>query len=145
MVNRMQFYIDGAWVDPAIMKTTPIVTPATAEEMYEIALGSKTDVDKAVIAARRAFATFSRTTREQRMGLLQNILEIFKTRAKEIGYSISDEIGAPLVMAEQNQASSAIAHLATTLNVLQNYSFEERIDSTLVVREPIGVVGMITP
>ncbi|MFK4492243.1 aldehyde dehydrogenase family protein [Bradyrhizobium sp. USDA 336] len=145
MVNRMKFYIDGAWVDPAIMKMTPIVTPASAEEMYEIALGSKADVDKAVIAARRAFASFSRTTREQRMSILQNILEIYKTRAKEIGDSISDEIGAPLAMAEQKQAGSAIAHLATTLDVLKNYSFEERIDSTIVVREPIGVVGMVTP
>ncbi|MCK1353832.1 aldehyde dehydrogenase family protein [Bradyrhizobium sp. CW7] len=145
MVNRMQFYIDGAWVDPAIMKTTPIVTPASAEEMYEIALGSKADVDKAVSAARRAFASFSRTTREQRMSILQNILEIYKTRAEEIGDSISDEIGAPLAMAEQKQAGSAIAHLATTIDVLKNYSFEERIDSTIVVREPIGVVGMVTP
>ncbi|OSI73192.1 aldehyde dehydrogenase family protein [Bradyrhizobium canariense] len=145
MVNRMQFYIDGAWVDPAIMKTTPIVTPATAEELYQIALGSKADVDKAVIAAKRAFDSFSRTTREQRMSILRNIVEIYKGRAKEIGDSISDEIGAPLAMAEQKQAGSAIAHLAATLDVLKNYSFEERIDSTIVVREPIGVVGMVTP
>ncbi|MCA1510389.1 aldehyde dehydrogenase family protein [Bradyrhizobium sp. NBAIM01] len=145
MANRKQFYIDGAWVDPAVMKTTRIVTPATAEETYEIVLGSKADVDKAVTAARRAFDSFSRTTREQRINILQNILQIYKGRAKEIGDSISDEIGAPLAMAEQKQAGSAIAHLATTLDVLRNYSFEERIDSTIVVREPIGVVGMVTP
>lgn len=145
MVNRMQFYIDGAWIDPASMKTARTVNPATAEEIHELALGSKADVDKAVTAARRAFDSFSQTTREQRMSILTKVLDIYKDRAKEIGDSISDEIGAPLAMAEQKQAGSAIAHLATTLDVLKNYSFEERIGSTVVVREPIGVVGMITP
>ncbi|SDD35390.1 aldehyde dehydrogenase (NAD+) [Bradyrhizobium brasilense] len=145
MVNRTKFYIDGAWIDPASMKTARTVNPATAEEMYELALGSKADVDKAVTAARRAFDSFSQTTREQRISILTNILEIYKHRAKEIGDSICDEIGAPIAMAEQKQAGSAIAHLATTLDVLKNYPFEERIDSTVVVREPIGVVGMITP
>ncbi|MGY4281689.1 aldehyde dehydrogenase (NAD+) [Bradyrhizobium sp. LM2.7] len=145
MVNRTQVYIDGAWIDPASTKTARIVNPATAEEMYEIALGSKADVDKAVIAARRAFDSYSQTTREQRMSILADILEIYKGRAKEIADSISDEIGAPVGMAEQKQVGSAIAHLSTTLDVLENYPFEERIDSTVVVREPIGVVGMITP
>ncbi|WOH80404.1 aldehyde dehydrogenase family protein [Bradyrhizobium sp. BEA-2-5] len=145
MVNRMQFYIDGAWINPAFPKTMVTVNPATAEEMYKLALGSKADIDKAVIAARRAFATFSQSTREQRMGLLANIIEIYKGRVKEIGEAISDEMGAPLAMAEQMQANSAIGHLATTLDVLKNYSFEDRIGNAIVVREPIGVVGMITP
>ena len=60
MVNRMQFYIDGAWVDPVVKKSTPVVNPATEEPMYEIALGSKADVDKAVAAARRALISFRR-------------------------------------------------------------------------------------
>ena len=60
MVNRMQFYIDGAWVDPVVKKSTPVVNPATEETMYEVALGSKADVDKAVAAAKRAFETFCR-------------------------------------------------------------------------------------
>lgn len=145
MVNRMQFYIDGAWIDPAVMKTTRTINPATAEEMYEIALGSKVDVDKAVIAARRAFENFSQTTREERITLLANIVEIYKGRMKEIGDSISDEMGAPRRMAEQKQAKSGLSHLVTTLEVLKGYPFEERIGSAVVVRESIGVVGMITP
>ncbi|SCB56129.1 aldehyde dehydrogenase (NAD+) [Bradyrhizobium shewense] len=145
MVNRMRFYIDGAWIDPAVTKTTRIVNPATAEEMYEVALGSKADVDKAVIAARRAFESFSQTSREERIILLKNIVEIFKRRMKEIGDSIADEMGAPLRMAELKQAKSGLSHLVTTLEVLKNYSFEERIGSAAVLREPIGVVGMITP
>src|SRR6202022_3544158 len=75
MVNRMQFYIDGAWVDPAVRKSPPVANPATEEAMYEIALGSKADVDKAVDAARRAFETFSQTSREDRVALLTRIIE----------------------------------------------------------------------
>lgn len=145
MVNRMQFYVDGSWIDPVLVKTRWTVNPATAEELYQIALGSKADVDKAVKAARRAFESFSQTTREQRISLLANIIEIYKDRAKEIGDAISDEIGAPLAMAQQMQANSAIGHFTSTLEVLKHYSFEERIGSAVVVREPIGVVGMITP
>src|SRR6266568_2268561 len=85
MVNRMQFYIDGAWVDPVVKKSTPVVNPATEEAMYEVALGSKADVDKAVAAARRAFATFSQTTREERIALFEKIIAIYKTRMKDIG------------------------------------------------------------
>ena len=85
MVNRMQFYIDGAWVDPAVKKSTPVVNPATEEAMYEIALGSKADVDKAVAAAKRAFESYSQTSREERIALLTKVVEIYKGRMKEIG------------------------------------------------------------
>src|SRR4030088_346303 len=84
MVNRMQFYIDGAWVDPAVKKSTPVVNPATEEAMYEVALGSKADVDKAVAAARRRCESFSQTSREERVALLSKIIEVYKTRMKEI-------------------------------------------------------------
>jgi aldehyde dehydrogenase (NAD+) len=80
MVNRLQFYIDGAWVDPVVKKSTPVVNPATEEAMYEIALGSKADVDKAVAAARRAFETYSQTGREERVALLTKVVEIYKGR-----------------------------------------------------------------
>ena len=84
MVQRRKFYIDGAWQDPASNNALPVTNPATEEVMYEIALGSPQDVDKAVMAARRAFATFSLTTREQRIELLSQIIEVYKKRSKEI-------------------------------------------------------------
>jgi aldehyde dehydrogenase (NAD+) len=96
MVNRMQFYIDGAWVDPVVKKSTAVVNPATEEAMYEVALGSKADVDKAVAAARRAFDSYSQTSREQRVALLTKIIEIYKGRMKEIGAAVSYEMGALL-------------------------------------------------
>ena len=125
MVNRMQFYIDGAWVDPVVKKSTPVVNPATEEAMYEVALGSKADVDKAVAAAKRAFETFSQTSREERVALLAKIIEVYKTRMKDIGAAVSDEMGAPLPMAERLQAGAGLGHLAATLDVLKNYHFEE--------------------
>ncbi len=145
MVNRMQFYIDGAWVDPAVKKSVPVVNPATEEVMYEVAVGSKADVDKAVAAARRAFETFSQTSREERVALLAKIIEVYKGRMKDIGAAVSDEMGAPLPMAEKLQAGAGLGHLASTLDVLKNYHFEETIGSAVVVREPVGVIGMITP
>lgn len=145
MTNRMQFYIDGSWVDPAIKKSIPVVNPATEEAIYDIAVGSKADVDKAVAAARRAFETFSQTSREERVALLEKIIAVYKTRMKDIGAAVSDEMGAPLPMAEKMQAGAGLGHLASTLEVLKNYQFEEPIGSAVVVREPVGVIGMITP
>lgn len=145
MTNRMQFYIDGTWVEPAARKTWPVVNPATEETMYEIALGSKADVDKAVAAARRAFQTFSRTTKDERVALLTRIAEIYKRRIKDVGSAISDEMGAPITLAERAQAGAGLGHIMTTIDVLKSYEFEERIGSAMVAREPVGVIGMITP
>lgn len=145
MVNRTQFYIDGAWIEPAVMRTVSVTNPATAEDMYQIAIGSKADVDRAARAGRLAFNEFSQTTREQRIKVLARIVEIYKGRVNEIGESISDEIGAPIGMAVQMQANSALGHFAAMLEILKTYSFEQRIGDAIVLREPVGVVGMITP
>src|SRR6516162_11256849 len=145
MVNRMQFYIDGAWVDPVVKKSIPVVNPATEEAMYEIAIGSKADVDKAAAAARRAFETYSQTSRDERVALLSKVVEIYKSRMKEIGAAVSDEMGAPLPMAEKLQAGAGLGHLMNTLEVLKKYEFEEPVGTAVVLREPVGVVGMITP
>ncbi|MBK8763313.1 MAG: aldehyde dehydrogenase family protein [Burkholderiaceae bacterium] len=145
MVHRMQFYIDGAWVDPVTPKSRPVINPATEQPMYDIALGSAADVDKAVAAARRAFETFSQTTREERVALLTRIVEVYKSRMKDIGAAVSDEMGAPIGMAEKAQAGAGLGHIMSTLEVLKTYHFEEQVGTAMVVREPVGVVGMITP
>jgi aldehyde dehydrogenase (NAD+) len=133
------------WQDPVSPRTLPETNPANEEVLYEIALGSKADLDKAVAAARRAFATYSLTSREERVDLLAKIVEVYKKRMKEIGGAISDEMGAPLGFAERFQAGAGLGHLLTTLEVLKGYPFEERLGSAMLVREPVGVAGMITP
>ena len=145
MVQRLKFYIDGAWQDPVSRKTLPVTNPANEEVLYEIALGSKADLDKAVAAARRAFDSYSLTKREERVDLLAKIVEVYKKRMKEIGGAISDEMGAPLAFAERFQAGAGLGHLMTTLEVLRGYPFEESLGSAMLVREPVGVAGMITP
>jgi aldehyde dehydrogenase (NAD+) len=145
MVDRLKFYIDGTWQTPASGRTRPVINPATEEVLYEIALGSQVDADKAVAAARRAFETYSITTTEERVELLGKIIEVYKRRIKDIGAAISDEMGAPLSFAERFQAGAGLGHLMTTLDVLKSYPFEERLGSAMIIREPVGVVGMITP
>src|SRR5256885_2335115 len=109
------------------------------------AVGSKADVNKAVVAARRGSEPFPVTSREERIELLGKIIEAYKARAKDIATAISDEMGAPMTLAERAQAAAGLGHLASTLEVLKNYEFEEKIGNAVVVREPVGVIGMITP
>ena len=145
MPQHLKFYIDGAWVAPTGTATRAVINPATEKPLYEIALGQAADVDKAVQAARRAFESFSQTSREARVALLSRIIEVYKSRAKELGAAISDEMGAPLGFAEKFQVGAGLSHIMSTLDVLKGYEFEETIGKAQVVREPIGVVGMITP
>ncbi len=145
MAERLKFYIDGAWTAPFNGKTMPVVNPSTEEAMYEVALGSAADVDKAVAAARLAFESYSISSREDRVSLLQRIVEVYKSRMKEIAAAISDEMGAPLAFAERAQAGAGLGHLMTTLEVLKTYPFDERLGSAMLLRDPVGVAGMITP
>lgn len=145
MREALQFYIDGEWVDPVEARTLDVVNPATERVMGRISLGSSADVDKAVAAAKRAEAGFAATSREQRIALLQSILDVFARRHDEVAEAIMDEMGAPWKLAKHAQAASGPQHLAAALEVLKDFPFEERLGQTLVVREPVGVCGLITP
>ena len=145
MVDRLKFYIDGEWVAQAGAKTMPVVNPATEEAMYDIALGSAVDVDKAVAAARAAFEAFAGTSREERIALLERVIGVYTSRMKDIAAAISDEMGAPLPFAERAQAGAGLAQLMTVLEALKTYPSEERLGAATILREPVGVVGMITP
>jgi aldehyde dehydrogenase (NAD+) len=144
-MERLKFYIDGAWVDPAAPSTLGIVNPATEEIFAQISLGSRSDVDRAVKAARRAFATYSVTSVEQRLSWLAKIIEGFRARLPELARMMTLEMGAPITFATQRQATVALFHLEEAARVLANYKFEERMGNGIVRREPIGVCGLITP
>ena len=145
MLEKLQFYIDGAWVDPVEARTLDVVNPATEEVYGRISLGSAADVDKAVAAAKRAFETFSQTTREERIALLEAILEEFNKRHDDVAEAIMDEMGAPWGLAKGAQAGSGSQHIKAALKALKTFDFEERIGTTNVIKEPIGVCGLITP
>jgi aldehyde dehydrogenase (NAD+) len=140
-----QFYIDGTWVDPVEKRTLEVINPATEQPIATVSLGSAADVDKAVAAARRAFETYSLTTREERLALLGRVIEGVQGRYAEIADAISAEMGAPKTLAHKAQAAMLIAHFGTAIEVLKNFEFEEDIGKTRVFREPIGVCAFITP
>jgi aldehyde dehydrogenase (NAD+) len=140
-----KFYIDGQWVDPAAPNDFKVINPATEEPAGVISMGSASDVNRAVAAARRAFDTFSQTTREERRALLQKILEVYKKRYGDVANAIRDEMGAPAKLANGSQAGIGVGHISAMLDVLETFEFEERRGSTRLVLEPVGVCALITP
>jgi aldehyde dehydrogenase (NAD+) len=140
-----KFYIDGQWVDPVEPNTLDVENPATEQVSGRISLGSSADVDKAVKAARRAFAGWSQTGRGDRLELLQAILAEYSKRCGDLAEAVTEEMGAPASLASGPQVNLGLAHLATAIDVLKNFAFEEQLGATLVVKEPIGVCGLITP
>jgi aldehyde dehydrogenase (NAD+) len=145
MRDYRQFYINGAWVDPATPQTLDVIDPATERPAGQISLGSAADVDRAVAAARAAFDSFSQTSREDRLALLGRVIAAYKRRYNDVAEAITEEMGAPAALAKTAQAALGLAHFQAAEKILQSYAFEELRGSTLIVREPIGVCGFITP
>ncbi|MEM6461303.1 MAG: aldehyde dehydrogenase family protein [Pseudomonadota bacterium] len=147
MLEKTEFYIDGAWVKPLEPKRHDVINPATEEVCAVISLGSQGDVDRAVAAAKKAFATYSQTTLEERVGLIEKLLEVMKRRNEDMAHAISTEMGAPISLARSAQAGSGPFHVKGFLKALEKYHFEEQFndDGEQIVHEPIGVCGLITP
>jgi aldehyde dehydrogenase (NAD+) len=145
MTDHLNFYIDGAWVPPAKPATRDVINPATEQSIGKISMGSAEDVDRAVKAARKAFETYSRTTPAERLALLENIVRVYKTRHEQLAKTISTEMGAPLWLSKAAQAATGIGHFSQAIEVLKTFAFEEPRGKTMIVHEPIGVCGLITP
>ncbi len=145
MSNNTNFYIDGAWVAPAQPHLHNVVNPATEEVAGQISLGSKVDVDRAVAAARRAFPSFSETSREDRLDLLARIIAGYEKRKEELAQAMTAEMGTPITFSRETQATNGLAHFKEIVSVLKSYEFEHFMGGTLIRREAIGVCGLITP
>lgn len=146
MQNIHQFYIDGQWVEPATTASTlPVVNPATEETLATLAMGGTADVDRAVAAARAAFTDWSRTSREERIALLEKVIAGYTERLESFASAISTEMGAPLWLAREYHAPIGLAQLQSVLEALRTFEFESVKDTTLIAREPVGVVALITP
>jgi aldehyde dehydrogenase (NAD+) len=145
MRDYLKFYIDGAWVEPRAPRTLAVINPATEAPAGRISLGAAADVDRAVEAAKTAFESFSRTSREDRLALLGRILEAYKRRYNDLACAMTEEMGAPASLSQNAQAAIGLGHFQAAQAVLQNYVFEEMRGTTLIAREPIGVCGFITP
>ena len=140
-----KFYIDGQWVEPARPKDFQVINPATEAVAGVISMGSAADVDRAVAAARGAFDSFSQTSPDERRGLLEKILGVYKKRYADVANAIRDEMGAPQKLANGSQAGIGVGHLTAMIDVMKTFKFEERHGPTRLVLEPIGVCALITP
>ncbi|WP_131196637.1 aldehyde dehydrogenase family protein [Lichenihabitans psoromatis] len=145
MTHHLQFYIDGAWVDPITPNPIEVIDPSTERPYTSISGGAAADVDRAVAAAQVAFETFSQTSRADRLALLRRLLDAYNARYEDIAQAVSQEMGAPIEFARGSQAYVGRAHLEATIEALEAFTFDETRGSTRVVKEPIGVVGLITP
>ena len=144
-MDKLKFYIDGAWVDPVAPLALGVINPATEEVFARISLGSRQDVDRAAKAARRAFTAYSQASVEDRLVYLARIIEGFRARLPELAVMMTLEMGAPITFATERQATVALFHFEEAARVLARYPFEERMGNGIIRREPIGVCGLITP
>jgi aldehyde dehydrogenase (NAD+) len=145
MLEFTQFYINGAWVNPSEPNSFDVINPANEEVCAHIALGNSTDVDRAVAAAKEAFQTYGWSSREERIDVMEAVIAAYQNHYAEVAQAISMEMGAPTKLSTDAQAASGLGHLMTALEVLKNFKFEEDLGPHRVVKEPIGVCGMITP
>lgn len=144
MDHLQDHYIDGAWV-PASGKLVDVVNPATEKPICQIRLGTPEDVDVAVTAARRAFATYPETTRQERIALLKRIVEIYDRRTGELAATVTAEVGAPITFSRDAQIYYARCHFTKMIELLDTFSFNSMRGTTAVALEPVGVCGLVTP
>lgn len=145
MREYLKFLIDGQWVDPVELRSHAVINPATEQACGHIALGAAADVDKAVRAARKAFVGFSRTSREERIDLLQRIAAEYQKRFGDLAAAITEEMGAPASLAQRAQVPIGLGHILAAAEALKAFPFAEDRGATRIVKEPIGVCGFITP
>jgi aldehyde dehydrogenase (NAD+) len=145
MKDLRQFYINGQWRDPIAPRDLSVENPSTEELVATISLGTAADVNAAVAAAKAAFPAYSQVSVEERIALMEKLLQIYKDRYDEMAMAISVEMGAPISFATAAQADCGRGHINAAIESLKTFEFERQVGNTRVVREPIGVCGFITP
>ena len=145
MKDKLQFYINGVWVESDSSERIEVINPANEEIVGHVTAGTAADIDKAVQAANKAFKTYQDTSRDDRIEILNNIITEYENRYDDFVQTITEEMGAPIWLSEKAQASTGIKNLHETLDALKEYQFEKKEGDYTLIREPIGVIGMITP
>jgi len=145
MINRDKFFIGGQWVAPSSKETIEVHNAGTGAVMGSVPAGGEADINAAVAAARGALEAWSKTPVEKRAEFLEKISAGLKARADELGKLIAQEVGMPIKLAGRIQAGLPIANFANYAKLVKGFKFEETVGNSVVVREPVGVVGAITP
>ncbi len=149
MLRKTEFYIDGKWVAPEAPRELEVINPADETAFAVISMGSEADVNKAVVAAKKAFPAWSRTSKEERLAYLDKLLAAYEKRTAEMARTISQEMGAPITLATQAQAASGWGHIKAFIRTVQAFEFDrplnDKITTEHIAYEPVGVCGLITP
>jgi len=140
-----QFYINGQWVEPTNKKLMDVINPSTEAVCARIAIGNAEDVDKAAKAASKSFATYGLSSLADRIEIMQSIITAFKNRYNDIADAITEEMGAPTQLAVKAQTGAGLAHFKAAAALLESFPFKQQQAASLIVKEPIGVCGLITP
>ena len=148
-MNTTQHYINGQWTDSQGGKPFDVINPSTEEVAATITLGTEADTNAAIAAAKAAFDSWSMTTKEERLGYLNALVEQYKNRSEEMAQAMSTEMGAPISLSQTSQTGAGLGHLKTTIRELENFEFEEHLNDNApndrIHYEAIGVCGLITP
>ncbi len=145
MKDKLQFYINGQWVESESNEKIEVINPANETIVGHVTAGTKEDIDSAVKAAANAFKTYQFSSKDERIDLLNNVIAEYENRYQDFVDTITEEMGAPLWLSSKAQASTGIKNLNETLDALKEYEFEKEEGDYILMKEPIGVVGMITP
>ena len=145
MKDKLKFYINGQWVESESNEKIEVIKPANETIVGHVTAGTKEDIDSAVKAATNAFQTYQFSSKDQRIELLNNVIAEYENRYQDFVDTITEEMGAPLWLSSKAQASTGIKNLNETLDALKEYEFEKEEGDYILMKEPIGVVGMITP
>ncbi len=145
MNNSENFYINGEWIEPSEKNILDVINPANEKIVAQISMGNENDVNLAVSAAKKSFNSFSISTREQRLEILERIMNVYKKRMQDLSKAVTSEMGAPVNLANAAQVPAGLGHLKKAYNSLKEYKFEYEMNTTLIRKEPIGICGLITP
>ena len=145
MKDKLKFYINGQWVESESNEKIEVINPANETIVGHVTAGTKEDIDSAVKAAANAFKTYQFSSKNERIELLNNVIAEYENRYQDFVDTITEEMGAPLWLSSKAQASTGIKNLNETLDALKEYEFEKEEGDYILMKEPIGVVGMITP
>ena len=145
MKDKLKFYINGQWVESESNEKIEVINPANETIVGHVTAGTKEDIDNAVNAAANAFKTYQFSSKDERIELLNNVIAEYENRYQDFVDTITEEMGAPLWLSSKAQASTGIKNLNETLDALKEYEFEKEEGDYILMKEPIGVVGMITP
>jgi len=149
MIEKKKFYIDGKWVNPKNQKNLEVIDPSTEKSCAVISLGDKDDIHEAVMASKKAFASWGFTSKEERLKYLEKLYELYKKRWNDIAEAITLEMGAPKDFSSKLQTGTGASHIKSFMKYLKDFEFErplgDHAPNQRILYEPKGVCALITP